>query len=90
MQFSAHSEYLKDNANSFRHRPDVESIVNMLKQLRLLEVLKECNNFNWRGIITRLPYITYKLSIAKNRLRNFEKNYTFQQDVFGVRMLLQD
>ena len=60
----------------------VESTIMVLKKLRLLEVLEQYKNFNWKGIVPRLPAVIYKLVKAKKIASDFEKTYTFQEDVF--------
>ena len=61
---------------------NVKSSLIILKKLRIQQVLEEYKNFNWRGIVTRFPVLIYKLLKAKNTPSDFEKNYTFQEDVF--------
>lgn len=47
-----------------------------------MEVLEEYKNFNNAGIIPRIPTLFYKLCKAKNKLSDFEKKYSYQEDVF--------
>lgn len=61
---------------------NTKNSLTLLKKLRYLEVLEEFSRFNFKGIIPRLPRMLYKMLLSKNTLSLFEKNYSFQEDVF--------
>jgi hypothetical protein len=61
---------------------NVKNTIVLLKKLRLLGILEQYNNFNWKGIIPRLPALVYKLAKAKKTASDFERQYTAQEDVF--------
>jgi hypothetical protein len=60
---------------------NVKSCIRLLKDLRRIEILEEYNNFNWKGLLPRLPVIL-KTIISTHTASLFEKNYSFQEDIF--------
>ena len=60
----------------------INGALKMLRKLRMLEVLEKYQHFNWKGILSRFPYILLKLLEAIKQPCNFEKDYSWQEDVF--------
>ncbi|MEO6731335.1 MAG: DUF5672 family protein [Ferruginibacter sp.] len=61
---------------------NIKSSLKVLMKLRCLEVLEQYKNFNWRGIVIRLPTILFQLYWSSRIPGNFENSYSFQEDVF--------
>ena len=61
---------------------NVHSMLVLLKKLRMLEILQQYQSFNWKGMFPRLPKLIIKLMKPKKIESAFQKNYTFQEDVF--------
>ena len=60
----------------------ISGVFSMLRKLRMLEVLEKYQHFNWKGILPRFPYVLLKLLEAIKHPCNFEKDYSWQEDVF--------
>lgn len=60
---------------------NLRSCLKLLKGLRVIEMLEEYENFNWKGILPKLPAIIKRI-LATNTPSKFEINYSFQEDVF--------
>jgi hypothetical protein len=60
----------------------INSNLKVLRKLRRLEILEQYKNFNWKGILPRLPLLLHKISRANERPCNFEEDYGWQEDLF--------
>ena len=60
----------------------VSGAIKISRQLRLLEILEEYKNFNWKGILPRLIGFLIKLIKQKNVPSTFAKNFLKPEDYF--------
>jgi hypothetical protein len=60
----------------------VSGAIKISRQLRLLEILEEYKNFNWKGILPRLIGFLIKLIKQRNVPSTFAKNFLKPEDYF--------
>ena len=60
----------------------VKSAIKLLEKIRMNEVLQQYREYNWKGLILKLPLILRSVWKAKSEPSKCEQNYHFQEDYF--------
>jgi hypothetical protein len=79
------SIYINDVGNGGFSLRNVKSSIQILRELRYLEVLEQYSTLNWKGLLPRLPKLIKMLLKSRKRESNFERNFRGHEDGFWCR-----
>jgi hypothetical protein len=79
------SMYLNDVGNGGFSLRNIKRSIQLLRELRYLEVLEQYSTLNWKGLLPKLPKLIKMLIKSRNRESNFERNFRGHEDGFWCR-----